>query len=1259
MGKKIYLKNYAICAIVLSLTAANVPPVLARTERGGIPVPTGDEFILSADDNHSPDWVTATSSDADSGSSAGRAAGVDPECATGTNGRRALRTSATGDLWTGWQGDTAFPGRGTRSEPYQISNLPQLMGLSELTAAGIDFEGQYIELTQDIDLGNLNIRGGNWNPIGWYQNAAELKERIIHPFKGHFDGGGNTITGMTIVNLDLPVRTIGFFGAVSGGSIKNLTIQAEQICGQDQVGILAGLVSQDTVIYNVTVSGYVCSGNDAGGIAGSIAGNRGRVVVENCMADGVIIDSANTSGCAGGIAGRAEQAYLIDNTVHTYDGGSSRIQGKGYVGGIAGSMNQTDIFNSSVTGTIGGNGSRAVGGIVGKYESGNLILARFDGDISRTNNGISAREGTFVGTREGRHNFTYGTGSKDNIAYLFTTSGAKAKNVFGSNIDGDNIFTKEAHIGYWIDNEKKYTLVAGKTEKGSGERYFYEELEAGIKYITIQKLKKEFTAGGYFAGLNFRLDHFAPGYQGEPVRGYLVSVPRIDALNANGTYDTDVAALTALPSGNNSFYRQIDKDNPAAVACGVTVTITTAPKNSRNNRYQMIYDESEPGKVRPPFFSGEMGEPLPAAYQSGGTYTFVMPECDTEIKAEYRKVTTELAMTPAETTISVVHTRSGDRKDPSLVTEVKNDQGVLIARYIDRRQDNSIEVQPVLIHAEPNQTGAAAEKTVKWAVDDTDLVTNLSDTGYTLNDARFMPNLNSAFIQTIVNREVQAQADGGYKNPIDNTVYTKHAVMTAASNPAASVDNQTVYGNTKVTVTFQIADNTTLRVEGLALNKSNLTYTVTRRLTGNRKHPAETITVTEPVILTATLNPCQPFLKNVSWCDRENGKLITLTSSGDNNQDCTVKLRYDPDGKQNPAWIQNVINGDNAARKRDPYQKISGAAGCREVVTVVSEDQTHGHVTAECEVAINFVTIDETIIHPEDLRLDHETITFNITLEKKGKRADPVLEWTGNNSINLQTTVSPVLTDSAGYKPYNKTVSWSAANDNVTVSEGIITPNLNSQRNKEIISKYPYEGSAETWITAKTVDGDKTAVCKAIINVKVIDKTYSSGGSGGGGGGGSRGTAVSGTAFSGGGPGGSAVTGEWLQTADGRWMFKSAGRTYANEWAYIHNPFAAEDQSKADWFRFSETGYMMTGWYTDADGCVYYLNQLSDNTQGKMMTGWSWIDADGDGIAKCFYFSAAGKLFMNGVTTDGFTVNSDGEWINDGVIQVRKLKDYV
>ena len=34
----------------------------------------------------------------------------------------------------------------------------------------------------------------------------------------------------------------------------------------------------------------------------------------------------------------------------------------------------------------------------------------------------------------------------------------------------------------------------------------------------------------------------------------------------------------------------------------------------------------------------------------------------------------------------------------------------------------------------------------------------------------------------------------------------------------------------------------------------------------------------------------------------------------------------------------------------------------------------------------------------------------------------------------------------------------------------------------------------------------------------------------------------------------------------------------------------------------------MTGWYTDGNGDTYYLNPVSDNTLGRMVTGWYLID---------------------------------------------------
>ncbi|MGN0158572.1 MAG: hypothetical protein ACI39W_05460 [Brotaphodocola sp.] len=867
-----------------------------------------------------------------------------------------------GDLWNNWEGSVEFSGEGTPECPYEIENLEDLMGLSEAVAAGKSFQGKYFELQQDIDLGNLNVNNGNWNPIGWYRNKTELSGEVKNTFQGNFDGGGNTISGLKIVDISKDLNHVGLFGVIENGSVKNLVIEGEDIYGAENVGVLAGTIKGDSVIQNVRVSGLLHASKDVGGLAGEVTGEKNLAVIENCIADGIVVYSSGAESFAGGIVGNLQKAYLVDCTAITQDGDYNRIYGKGYVGGIAGRMNLAQIYNVYVNGTIGGNGSRAAGGIVGKYESGNLVLARMAGDISRTNNGSASREGTFIGTRESRDSFTYGTERTNNLSYLFTNSAAKAKQAVGSTIDGDNSFTKSAHIGYWTDYEKKYLTVSGKIETACGDRYFYEELEDGVRYIITQKLNREYTSSGYGNGLGFCLDHFAPGYMGEPVRGYLVSIPRIDAQNDNGTLDTDVAVLTAIPA-MNSYYRTIDKDHTAAIAPGEVVTVLTAPKNTGTNRYQMAVDGSEAGGVIPPVYLNEQGDFVSMQYVNGGSYTFVMPECDTELNVEYKKVTTSVVLEPSETTISIVHTRSGNRRSPNVVTEVKNDQGVLIARYIDGALDQTVEVQPISIHAICNGSGDVADRTVIWSVDDGNLLDNHSDVGYTLKDAKIMPNVNSSFVQTILNREIEAQADNQYREKISNTVYSQAAVVTASTNPETSVDQQAVYGNCRVNVTFQIVDHTTVRVDGMRMSQNQIEFTLTRKLTGKRSNPVETYQVTAPIILSAALNPEQPFLKNIIWSDRESGNIVHIEPMGEHRQECKVTLNYDPEGERNPAWIQNIILNDRAKVQSDSKAQQTGTGTYTEVITATSEDQTNGHITANCNVTIHFVTKDETYIH--------------------------------------------------------------------------------------------------------------------------------------------------------------------------------------------------------------------------------------------------------------------------------------------------------
>lgn len=59
-------------------------------------------------------------------------------------------------------------------------------------------------------------------------------------------------------------------------------------------------------------------------------------------------------------------------------------------------------------------------------------------------------------------------------------------------------------------------------------------------------------------------------------------------------------------------------------------------------------------------------------------------------------------------------------------------------------------------------------------------------------------------------------------------------------------------------------------------------------------------------------------------------------------------------------------------------------------------------------------------------------------------------------------------------------------------------------------------------------------------------------------------------------------------------------------------------------------------------------------SNGSYPTGeWKWIDGNADGIVECYYFDANGYMLADTTTPDGYTVNADGAWIVDGVIQRR------
>ena len=122
--------------------------------------------------------------------------------------------------------------------------------------------------------------------------------------------------------------------------------------------------------------------------------------------------------------------------------------------------------------------------------------------------------------------------------------------------------------------------------------------------------------------------------------------------------------------------------------------------------------------------------------------------------------------------------------------------------------------------------------------------------------------------------------------------------------------------------------------------------------------------------------------------------------------------------------------------------------------------------------------------------------------------------------------------------------------------------------------------------------------------------------------------------------------GRWIQNADGSWSYQTGTSPMTNRWVCIYNPYADERrrQKRYGWFKFGPDGRMLTGWVTDTDGNIYYLNPASDGTRGMMLIGWQQIDG------KWYYFSkdegsgTMGALLRNTITPDGYHVDQTGAW---------------
>lgn len=273
-----------------------------------------------------------------------------------------LYTVVDKDYVTPWDGavDSSALEKNTNSsaKTVTIKNAAQLAAFASAVNGGNSYFGYTVTLEKDIDL-----NGMEWTPIG---NARRLSSILVNrSFKGTFDGNNKTIYGLKISvnagnNTDFG---IGLFNSVSGGTIKNFTLDNANVSvsDSDAVAAVAGFSASNSVISGVTVSGSVSGNDGVGGIVGRML-KEGSI--EKCSNSATV----TAKGKAGGIVG---SAYYTDLDKYMNIAGCSNTADitstTGYVGGIVG-MNCGNISGCDNSGDVTGNGT-SVGGIVGEQQN--------------------------------------------------------------------------------------------------------------------------------------------------------------------------------------------------------------------------------------------------------------------------------------------------------------------------------------------------------------------------------------------------------------------------------------------------------------------------------------------------------------------------------------------------------------------------------------------------------------------------------------------------------------------------------------------------------------------------------------------------------------------------------------------------------------------------------------------------------------------------------------------------------------------------
>lgn len=218
--------------------------------------------------------------------------------------------------WNGTAADGFAGGDGSAASPFEIANGEQLAYFEKQVNGRYSYEGKYIKLTANIDLG-----GREWTPIGY-----------VDLFLGTFDGCGHTVSNFVINKPD--DNWIALFSQ-NRGTIKNLGVENAEITGNNYVGGICGYNHNLGTISNCYNTATISGSKYVGGVCGyNGRGNTSDGTITNCYNTGAVKGSNEVGGVSGSNIGTITNCYNIGT-----------VSGESAIGGVCGTNKGGTVTN--------------------------------------------------------------------------------------------------------------------------------------------------------------------------------------------------------------------------------------------------------------------------------------------------------------------------------------------------------------------------------------------------------------------------------------------------------------------------------------------------------------------------------------------------------------------------------------------------------------------------------------------------------------------------------------------------------------------------------------------------------------------------------------------------------------------------------------------------------------------------------------------------------------------------------------------------